>query len=96
MSMPAPRLTSNFGYSATVRIDLHADGRSFSPSQTASDYLLFRQPQRIPSCEARLTIWIDGVPQRSTLQILPHESPTTKVPVQIIACDLDITLLENL
>jgi hypothetical protein len=45
---------------------------------------MFRKPQTIRPSQARLVISIDGTPYESIIEILPHESPNTRIPVRII------------
>jgi hypothetical protein len=84
MSQIASKWTAKDSYSAEVRTELHVDGRILRPSHTASDYLIFREPQSIPPCIARLVISIDGAPQESTLRILPQPLPSDRILVEIV------------
>jgi hypothetical protein len=72
------------GYSAAVRIELHVGSRVLRPSHTASDFLLFRQPEFIEPSIARLVIWVDGAVQESSVEILPHISPNSRIPIGIV------------
>ena len=71
-------------YSADVSIALYAEDRVYSPRQTTSDCVFFRKPQAIKPSHARLVISIDGTPYESILEILPHESPSARIPVRIV------------
>jgi hypothetical protein len=84
MSLTAAEPVVKGGHSASVRIELHADGRILRPSHTASDYLIFREPQTIQSTAARLVITIDGVPQQAALRILPQQMPSERILVEIL------------
>jgi hypothetical protein len=71
------------GYSADVRIQLEVDGRLVFPSHTGPNFLIFLEPQTIIAKSACLNISVDGVDHESRLEILPHESPATRIPVRI-------------
>jgi hypothetical protein len=72
------------GYSATVEIELHTAAGVHYPTQTAHDRLLFSKPIALEPSVARLVITIDGEPQESTIEILPYEVPSDRVPVRIV------------
>jgi len=79
-----PKPSSVGGYSADVRIDLHVNGKIYSPTHTASDFLIFRKPQAIEPSMARLIVSVGGEPHESAIEILPYESPNTRIPVRIL------------
>jgi len=78
------QLTANDGYSAEVRIELYAGGNVLYPSHTCESSLTFDHPTSIPPGTARLVITIDGLPQESTLRILPQAMPSDRILVEII------------
>ena len=84
MSQVASKWTPNDSYSADVRIELHAGGQVFHPTHTKADRLTFDEPLLIPPGDARLVITIDGIPQESTLRILPQTLPSDRILVEII------------
>jgi hypothetical protein len=64
---------------------VYIDGRVLFPSHTAADYLVFRQAQAVRPGEARLVISIDGVERITNIEILPHDSPASRIPIRIVA-----------
>jgi hypothetical protein len=75
---------ANSGHSAVVRIELHTAHGLFYPTHTAHECLIFREPQILEPSEARLVISIDGEPQESKVEILPHPSPNNRIPIRIV------------
>jgi hypothetical protein len=83
--MPAilPRAVSPVsGYSAAVRIELNIDGRLFFPTHSASDFLIFRDPQALAPGSALLIVSVDGVVRTTDVEILPHASPAARIPIR--------------
>jgi hypothetical protein len=72
------------GYSATVEIELHTAEGVFYRTHTAHDRIIFAKPQTIPLGVARLILIIDGQRQESTVEVLPHESPSEWIPLRIL------------
>ncbi len=71
------------GYSAAVRIELKLGDRVLIPTHSASDFLIFREPQTLSPAPARLIISVDGVARESAVEILAHISPAKRVPIRI-------------
>ena len=79
-----PRTTSPIsGYSASVQIELNIDGRAFFPTHSASDFLIFREPQSLAPGTAHLVVCVDGAARKTAVEILPHASPATRIPIRI-------------
>ena len=73
------------GNSAHVRIELSVGDRLLFPTHTAPDFLIFGDPQTLSPSNARLLISVDGQSSESTVEILPHLSPATRIPIRLIA-----------
>jgi hypothetical protein len=72
-------------HSASVRIELNVAGHRFFPSHAAADFLIFREPQTVSPSLAQLIISVDGEPHESSIEVLPHSSPATGIPIRTIA-----------
>jgi hypothetical protein len=81
---PSKTRTPRGAYSAAVEIQLHTSNRVLYPSQAGHDRLIFREPQTLELSTARLIILVDGQEQESTVEILPHESPSRRIPIRIV------------
>ena len=71
------------GYSADVRIELDIEGRVLSPTHSAPDYLIFREPQTLALSRGRLIVTVDGIAHRSNVEIMRHSSPATRIPIRL-------------
>lgn len=73
------------GYSSRVRLDLIVDGRTIPLAKMAHDRVVLAAPTRLQPGDAEMVLFVDGVPQRWAIEILPHEPNSLRVPIQIRA-----------
>ena len=66
----------NGGYSASVRLVLHANGREMSPSQVGGGRMYFDAPVSLPAGPAELVIEVDGSPRRKAVLIRASAQPS--------------------
>lgn len=74
--------TAFTGYSAKVRIELVQNGHLYRPGQIAHDRMLFAEPPRLATGLAELTLWVDDAKQQWTVEILPHDIESCRVPMR--------------
>jgi hypothetical protein len=85
MSLTVPKTDGlRSGYSAAVEISVRAADVVLYPTHVADDRLVFATPQTLNPSTAQLEILVDGIPHRSTIEILPHNSPSTRIPIRLV------------
>ena len=75
------RLRTSTGYSARIRLDLEVNGHVIPLAQMGHDRVILAAPFPLTPGPAQTVLYVDGVPRRSQVQILPHEPGSLRIPI---------------
>ena len=73
------------GYSAKVRLDLVVDECIIPLAQVGPDHVILAAPALLSPGSGETVVYIDGIPHRSKVEILPHEPGVLRIPLRRIA-----------
>jgi hypothetical protein len=76
------RVNYTNGHSAEVRIRLLLNGRSISVAQLGPDFIILREAESLPPCDAEMSLTIDGDEERWSIR-LPEglRTESKRVPI---------------
>lgn len=81
MSIEAPMQLG--GYSALVKLFLHAGGTTHQPTQVSDNEIFFGSPTTLNPGPAVVDILVDATTRSYPIEILEHPSATTRIPIRL-------------
>ena len=73
------------GHSSTVRLELVMHNRIIPLAKVGPTLAVLAGPDHVESGPADLLLYVDGVPRKWAIEILPHESGSLRLPIRQIA-----------
>jgi hypothetical protein len=70
------------GYSSRVRLDLIVNSQTIPLAQMGPDHVVLAAPVEVAAGPAETTLHVDGVPRRWSVEILPHDPGTLRLPIR--------------
>jgi len=71
-----------FTRSAEVSLRLVVGGQTIPLSQIARDWVILAEATELEPGPAEVVLQVDGAPERWTIEILPHEVGSRRVPIR--------------
>jgi hypothetical protein len=69
-------------HSAQVSLRLVVGGRTIPLAQIARDWIILAEPTELKPAPAEVVLHVDGVPERWTVEVLPHDQGSRRVPIR--------------
>jgi hypothetical protein len=69
-------------HSAQVTLRLVVNKRTIPLAQIAHDWVILAEPTQLEPGPAEVLLHVDGTPERWTVEILPHDCGSRRVPVR--------------
>jgi len=69
-------------HSSQVTLRLVVNERTVPLAQIARDWVILAEPTELPLGPAEVLLHVDGAPERWTVEILPHEGGSRRVPIR--------------
>jgi hypothetical protein len=69
-------------HSAEVSLRLVVGGQTIPLAQIARDWVIPARPTELLPGPAEVVLHVDGAPQRWTVEVLPHDQGSRRVPIR--------------
>jgi hypothetical protein len=69
-------------HSSQVTLRLAVNERTIPLAQIARDWVILAEPTELEPGPAEVVLHVDGTPERWTVEVLPHDSGSCRVPIR--------------